>query len=176
MAAHGLLTAAALSLARRRFEITPTAARATVVASVAPDVLHALPVLAWALFAGHGALSLMRDYAFATPGREPWLPQWVAFSSHHLHCMAHSAIAAALVTQICWLAVRTVPIALLGWWSHIVIDLFTHSADFYPAPVLYPLSDWTFDGLAWNRPEVLVSTYLMLGLTWGWLAHSARRS
>lgn len=51
---------------------------------------------------------------------------------------------------------------LLGWWSHIVIDVFTHSADFYPSPVFYPLTYWGFDGLAWNTPWFMVVNYLAL--------------
>jgi hypothetical protein len=35
----------------------------------------------------------------------------------------------------------------------------THSADFYPVPVLYPLTMRGFDGLAWNTPWFMVLNY-----------------
>jgi membrane-bound metal-dependent hydrolase YbcI (DUF457 family) len=47
----------------------------------------------------------------------------------------------------------------IGWWSHIVIDVFTHSAEFYPVPLLYPLAYSGFDGLAWNTPWFMALTY-----------------
>ena len=50
----------------------------------------------------------------------------------------------------------------VGWWSHIVIDVFTHSADYYPSPVLYPITQQGFDGLAWNTPWFMVANYLTI--------------
>jgi hypothetical protein len=58
---------------------------------------------------------------------------------------------------------------LLGWWSHIVIDIFTHSADFYAAPVLYPITQRGFDGIAWNTPWFMVLNYVALACTGLWL-------
>ena len=47
--------------------------------------------------------------------------------------------------------------------------MFTHSADYYPAPVLYPITERGFDGLAWNTPWFLVLNYLALGTVGAWL-------
>ncbi|HET9205325.1 MAG TPA: hypothetical protein VFO28_03735 [Burkholderiaceae bacterium] len=166
--AHGLWTASAVVLARRFTPISPRAAQATVAAAVVPDLVHGLPLLAWAVIEGHAALPLLHAYAVAQPGREPWLPTEVAWASHHLHCAAHSAVIALVATLWCLWTLRRMPILLLGWWLHIVIDVFTHSADFYAAPVLYPLSDWAFDGVAWNAPAFLALNYLALAAA-GWV-------
>ena len=64
---------------------------------------------------------------------------------------------------------RTLWIPLLGWWSHIVLDVFTHSADYYPSPVLYPFTQRGFDGIAWNTPWFLALNYAALLLTWLWI-------
>jgi len=167
--AHGLWTGAGLVFARRHSAIATHTACATVAAAVVPDLVHALPLLTWALFEGHDAMALLHAYAVAAPGQEPSLPPWVMAASHHLHCVAHSAVVALVVTLACVWALRAVPIALYGWWSHIVIDVFTHSTEFYPAPVLYPLSDWTFNGVAWNAPAALLMNYLALAAAWAWL-------
>lgn len=56
-----------------------------------------------------------------------------------------------------------------------MIDVFTHSADFYPSPVLYPFTLRGFDGLAWNTPWFMVVNYVALVaafLWWGWLRRS----
>ena len=54
----------------------------------------------------------------------------------------HSAVIAGALTLAAWRWRRAWLIPLAGWWSHIVIDVFTHSADFYPVPVLLQLEDF----------------------------------
>ena len=66
-------------------------------------------------------------------------------------------------------------VPLAGWWSHIVIDFFTHSADYYSVPVLYPFTYWGFDGLAWNTPWFLALNYAVLSLCIAALALTRRR-
>ena len=140
----------------------------TVVLAALPDAIHFVPLLAWALFGG-GSLGALRDYAFALPGQEPAMPAIVALLSHHLHCIMHSAVIAGAVTLLVWAVRRSLWIPLLGWWSHIVIDVFTHSAEYYAVPVLYPFTYRGFDGLAWNTPWFLAANYLSLAAMWLWL-------
>ena len=162
-----------MALARRRWPISPRTVMATVVLATLPDLFHLLPIAGWWTF-GDGSLEALRVYAVALPGQEPALPPMVEFWSHHLHCVAHSAIIAAAVTLFV-LAVRlSLWITLLGWWSHIVIDVFTHSADYYPSPVLYPITERGFDGLAWNTPWFMLVNYAALCLTGLWLWFSRK--
>ena len=74
-----------------------------------------------------------------------------------------SQLVAAAVTGMVWLATRSVWLPLFGWWAHIVIDVFTHSAEFYPSPVLYPITRQGFDGIAWNTPWFAVANYTAIG-------------
>lgn len=130
--------------------------------------MHLLPIIAWWLF-GDGTFAAIKAYAIAVPGEEPMLPPLVNLWSHHLHCIMHSAIVAGAVTAMSWVITRSLWIPLLGWWSHIVIDVFTHSASFYPVPVLYPITERGFDGLAWNTPWFMVLNYLTLAIIVLWL-------
>ena len=109
------------------------------------------------------------------PALEPILPSAVIFVSHHLHCMAHSAVVAGVVTLLVWRFRPALWIPLLDWWSHIVIDVFTHSTDYYASPVFYPFTKRGFDGIAWNTPWFMVLNYLALLATGLWLFLSARR-
>ena len=145
--AHALWAGIGIAAARRRVPIPGAMALATLGMAVLPDLAHLLP-----LVAGGGGLRTLIDYTFATPGAEPVLAPWVAMLSHHLHCILHSAVIAGLASVVVWRWHRSLLAPLLGWWSHIVIDVFTHSADFYPVPVLYPFTQRGFDGLAWNTP------------------------
>lgn len=139
----------------------------TIVLAAMPDALHALFVGAWALSQGSAVDWLV--YATASPGGEPPFPDWVAQGAHHLHCIAHSIPVAASITALTIALSRHFWLPLLGWWSHIAIDVFTHSAEFYPVPVFYPFTDWAFDGIAWNTPWFLVANYAVLIVFWLWL-------
>jgi hypothetical protein len=162
--AHALWAGIGLALARRHRPLTTYTASATLALAVVPDLAQLLPLLGLAM--ADGDAHVLLAYTIALPGAEPALPAAVAWWSHHLHCALHSAVVAGLVTLALYAVTRSLWIPLLGWWSHIVIDVFTHSADFYPAPVLYPFTQQGFDGVAWNTPWMMAANYaaIVLGL------------
>jgi hypothetical protein len=86
----------------------------------------------------------------------------------------HSALVAAAATALLRAWLRRLWLPLLGWWSHIVIDVFTHSADFYPSPVFYPITYWGFDGIAWNTPGFMALNYAALLVVGVWLWRKRR--
>lgn len=161
--AHGLWVAVGLVAASRRWRIPRRTAIATVTLAVLPDVVQLLPLLGALAFAP-GGVAVLTAYATALPGLEPQLPPLAALLTHHLHCIMHSAVVAGAVTALLWLRTRSLWLPLLGWWSHIVIDVFTHSAQFYPVPVLYPFTQRGFDGLAWNTPWFMATNYVALAV------------
>jgi hypothetical protein len=169
--AHTLWTGAGAAVLGRRWPIKPRTVAVAMGLAALPDVLHLLPLVGWWLV-GDGTLATLRAYAIAVPGQEPALPHVVKLLSHHLHCVAHSAIVAAAVALLLWAVLRALWIPLLGWWSHIAIDVFTHSADYYPSPVLYPITQRGFDGLAWNTPWFIVANYAALAAVGLWLLAS----
>jgi len=171
--AHTLWAGVGVAFARRRWTITRRTAVATVGLAALPDVMHLLPILGWWIF-GDGSAATLQAYVVAVPGNEPALPPLVNLLSHHLHCIMHSAIVAGAITAMLWAALRSLWIPLLGWWSHIVIDVFTHSASFYPVPVLYPFTQRGFDGLAWNTPWFLVLNYVFLVSAILWLVRTRK--
>lgn len=173
--AHALWAGVAAQTLRRRRGLGTAPAIALVGLSALPDLMQGLPVAAWALASGQGP-TLLWDFATALPAQEPALPEAVRFFSHHLHCIGHSAVIAAGVTALA-LALRwRHVIVLAGWWLHIVIDVFTHAADFYPVPVLYPFTMTGFDGLAWNTPWFQALNYGALAAAgaWIWLTRPGR--
>lgn len=161
--AHGLWAGLGVRWLARRRPVTRPQAVAAVTLSVLPDLAHLTPLLVWAVF-GDGSARILLDYAVALPGDEPAMPFWVGEAAHHLHCIPHSALIAGAATLLLWPWRRRVGLALAGWWLHIVIDVFTHSADFYPVPVFYPITQQGFDGLAWNTPWFMALNYLAIAL------------
>jgi hypothetical protein len=171
--AHTLWAAAGVTVLHRRQALSRSTVVATLVLAALPDMLHLLPIAGWWLFAD-GSFAALRAYAVAVPGQEPGLPPVVQLWSHDLHCVMHSAPIAALVTAAVWAARRAFWIPLLGWWSHIVIDVFTHSADYYAVPVLYPFTERGFDGIAWVTPWFMALNYVALASAGTWLVLGRR--
>ena len=117
---------------------------AIVALAARPDVIHLAPIVAWVLF-GDGTVAALYLYTIAVPGQEPAMPAIVEQLAHHFHCIMHSAVVASGVTLIAFLAWRALWVPLLGWWSHIVLDVFTHSAEYYhhPSYIRLPIEDST---------------------------------
>lgn len=172
--AHSLWASVGVAALARRRPVAGRTAALTVGLAALPDVFQMLPVLAWWAF-GDGSFAAVRDFATALPGQEPPMPAAVYFVSHHLHCLAHSGVVAGLVGGLVWRLRGALWIPLLGWWSHVVIDVFTHSADFYASPVLYPFTERGFDGIAWNTPAFMAANYLALAAAAAWLWIGRRR-
>lgn len=204
MAAHMLWVGAALVALSRRTKVPGGAAQPTeagardrlvdrrlvgicLVFAVLPDLVHLLPVFAWSLTGG--GWGGLQAYVTALPGQEPDMPSWAEQGAHHLHCLFHSGLVLSAIHLVLLLLWRygghrrgrpvhlPWPLALpiWAWWSHVLIDVVTHSDDFYPSPVLYPITYAGLDGVAWNRTDFMLLNYLALGLTWAWLFRPWRK-
>tara|TARA_B100001105_G_scaffold249361_1_gene236204 strand:- start:3183 stop:3779 length:597 start_codon:yes stop_codon:yes gene_type:complete len=171
--AHSLWAGLGAVAAARRWPVSASQARAAVALAALPDIGHLIPIALWGLL-GNGTWQALRSYAFATPGAEPWLPAGVQAWSHTMHCVMHSAVVASVVTMLAWFRWRWLLVPLAGWWSHIVIDVFTHSREYYPSPVFYPITDRGFDGIAWPTPWFMALNYAALGIAGLWLWRSSR--
>jgi hypothetical protein len=92
-----------------------------------------------------------------------------------LYPMGHSLPVFLLVFGIVTLLARRVVWEMIGWLSHILIDIPTHSNSYYATRFLWPLSNFGVDGIAWWTPWFWYSTYAALALVYlilwrkGWL-------
>lgn len=59
-----------------------------------------------------------------------------------------------------------IPWEMGGWLIHILIDIPTHSYQFYPTPFLWPVSGFKFDGFSWGTPWFLVLNYSLILLVY----------
>ena len=57
-----------------------------------------------------------------------------------------------------------------------MIDVFAHSIDYDPSPVLYPITNRGFDGLAWSKPVYIALNYALLVAAYLWLFRTRKRS
>lgn len=70
-----------------------------------------------------------------------------------------------------------IPLEMLPWLLHILIDVPTHPSDVYPTPILWPLSDWKFmSGISWVSPWVWGINVTALFGIYGYLWRRGRRA
>jgi hypothetical protein len=88
--------------------------------------------------------------------------------SHILYQYSHSLVIFLLIFLIIWAIRKHPPLMLLGWALHILIDIPSHSINFYPTPFLFPISDYRFPfGIAWSNMWFMIVNYVILIIVWG---------
>lgn len=89
--------------------------------------------------------------------------------------VTHSLVVFGAVFLLAW-AMRRHPLwPLAAWGLHILMDIPTHSQRFFPTPFLWPLSDFTVDGMPWGQPLILVPDVVLLALLYLWYFARRRR-
>ncbi len=93
------------------------------------------------------------NYMFGKPELDQ-LPSWL----FDLYNISHSLLIAMICVVFVYLKVsRNLAFAMLAWPFHIILDFPFHTADFFPTPILWPILDVQFDGIAWSNPYVWFS-------------------
>ena len=73
--------------------------------------------------------------------------------THILYNISHSIIIFLLIFILSVIIFRKIFWEIFGWLLHILIDIPSHSYNFFPTPFLWPLSDWKFtQGISWISP------------------------
>jgi len=101
------------------------------------------------------------------------LPEWL----DTVYSITHSLIIAAAVWALLWWLNRELAVPFSAWIVHILFDIPTHSHRFFPTPFLYPLSDFTVDGVSWGQRWFMILNYsalLVLALLWIMARHRRR--
>lgn len=77
--------------------------------------------------------------------------------------LTHSLVVFMVVAVVLYfIKSRTLPWIIGGWGLHIVIDMFTHSREFFPTPWLWPVSDYTINSFSWAEPWFMILNYSSL--------------
>ncbi len=80
------------------------------------------------------------------------IPKW----AWTLYGISHSIFICGVVLIIIYLYFGNLPWWLLAWPIHILMDIPTHSKDFFPTPFLWPISDYAFPGISWGSPIFMI--------------------
>lgn len=137
---------------------------------VFPDLFAFAPLFGWLiynlLFGGSQSSHLPEPEAIE-PARGNSL--LILELTPKLYTISHSLIVFFLVFGLLCLLKRRIILEMTGWLLHVLIDVPTHTYQFYPTPVLWPLSEWKFNGFSWAEPWFLVFNYSLLLIVFFWL-------
>ena len=99
-------------------------------------------------------------------------PEWMNF----LYCLSHSLFIAFGVILIATLIKRKLPLVMLAWPIAILMDIFTHTKDFFPTPFLWPFFDWTFSGISWGNSYFMAMNYILIISAISWIIYKKKFS
>ena len=145
---------------------------------VFPDLFAFAIPFGWTLFGfltGEISREDLPDPKNAEPGGRMDLP--IFRLSAYLYNYSHSLVIFVLVILgvVLFRKLRNLklgkswreifPWSMIGWFVHVVMDIPTHSYEFYPTPFLWPISEWKFDGIRWGQWWFIILNYGLLVLT-----------
>ena len=127
----------------------------------------------WAIFFGvapdlfsFGPFFVTRLIDNAWPAGRPSLasiPVYVSIIYSYTHSIVIWLIVFGLV--VLWRRGR-VWWPLSAWLVHILVDIGTHTYEFFPTPFLFPLSSWKINAINWADPTFMIVNYSLLLLAY----------
>lgn len=79
-----------------------------------------------------------------------------------MYNITHSIFIFLLIFIIIWLILRKPFLPILAWGLHILMDIPTHSYEFFPTPFLWPFSNFKVNGLSWGEPYIMIPNVILL--------------
>lgn len=127
--------------------------RLAVLFGMLPDLLS-FGVHTGALVLG---LAPRTDWSNGPPPMEA-IPAYV----HTLYNITHSLIVFSCVFALLWVCTRRYATPFLAYGFAVLLDIPTHSTDFFATPFLWPFSDFRMNGIPWGEPVIFIPNVLAL--------------
>ncbi len=112
-------------------------------------------------FLSFGILFIQRTMTGGMPGAKPELHEIPSYVFFNYQC-THSLLIAGLVTALVWWKLKPLRLPILAWPLHILCDIPMHSREYFPTPVFYPLSNYTFDGWSFGQYHAIIYSYWII--------------
>jgi len=92
--------------------------------------------------------------------------------------VTHSLIIASVVIGLARLIRGKFLPEFFAWPLHILVDIPTHSNEFFPTPFLWPISNFHVDGISWGNPYIFFPNLVILATLYLWffLSRKGKRS
>lgn len=127
---------------------------------IAPDLFS------FGIFTGMTILGLVSSPDWSSgPPPESEIPSYV----HILYKFTHSLVIFSAVFLAVWLIQKKTFLPMLAWGVHILMDIPTHSTEFFPTPFLWPFFDnIRFSGISWGHPIIFIPNAALLLVLYLW--------
>jgi hypothetical protein len=99
-------------------------------------------------------------------------PQWGVVAPHvkviphfvyALYSVSHSLVIYGIFLGVLLLfGKRKLARLTLGWPLHILVDLPTHSNNFFPTPIFWPVSSFHINGIPWSEPIIFLPNIIVI--------------
>ena len=123
---------------------------------VMPDLLVFGPFFVQRIFSA--IFNGTSPFAFGRP-ESMTIPNYV----YQGYDITHSIVVFLVVFGLVWLFMKKPPLVILGWPLHILVDLFTHTPEFFPTPIFWPISGAHFShGISWGTPFIFIPNVILL--------------
>lgn len=153
---HGLYGGVAFGRISKRDYIT------AFLFGIAPDLL------------AFGTFFIINLFSFGSLGKPDLasIPQYIFIT----YDLSHSLVIFAVFFALLWfIGYKHFAKLTLAWPLHILVDIPTHDATFFPTPFLWPISDFHIDGISWGHPMIFIpNVVLLLGLYGYWYIKQRR--
>ena len=77
----------------------------------------------------------------------------------HAYNVTHSLIVWAVACFLLWQLTKKPPWLLAAWLLHIICDIPTHAASYFPTPFLWPFPTPFVNGISWSTPWFMAANY-----------------
>ena len=114
------------------------------------------------------------DHPSFSSGEHPLPSEFPAFVNI-LYNNTHSLAIVLFATGIVWLIWKKIYWPMMAWPLHILYDIPTHSATFFPTPFLWPLSNFHVQGALWSQPYIFFPNWIALLVCLYWFFLRPRR-
>lgn len=103
-------------------------------------------------------------------------PSQIPLYVHSIYDVTHSLVVFSVVFGLIWLIRKKPLYELCAWGLHILLDIPTHSNGFFPTPFLWPLSDFTVNGIPWSHPVIFIPNVTLLAVLYFWFFVARKRA
>lgn len=87
---------------------------------------------------------------------------WFGSFAPTVYLYTHSLVIFVGIFALVYVVRRRPTWELLPWFMHILMDIPTHTTEFYATPFLWPLSDFQVNGIMWSTPGFMAINYGLL--------------
>lgn len=111
-------------------------------------------IMSWGIYLFY---RVVKGIPFGPPNLA-FIPDWVFV----LYGFTHSIFVFMAVFALLWWITKKIPIYVLPWIIHLMIDIPTHTREYLGTPFLWPVSDWLFPGISWGTTTFILTNYVLI--------------